>query len=381
MIQKLKLHHFRNLADADLPINPGITLISGSNGHGKTNVLEALHWVSQGWSFKSRTFEQTLQFGQSESWLQIEGLRLETQESWRQDLQYKQGQLHVRTPEKEGASSALLHGHFLGKYMGPEDISLVREGPELRRRWLDILLCQRHHQGVEILSKYKRILQQRNRWLKDHKGQVFSQLDNTQKVLWETFSEHLSQLGSQIISMRLQLLREIAQPLYNYYQELSTGAESIDIQYASFYKNTALNLDHCKPQELQILLRQKLESIRNLELHQGVTGAGPHKDDVLFRFVANQQLLREIGSQGQCRTVALAMGLVSLDIAQFRNHQTPLLLLDDIFAELDASRREALAQLIRGKSCQALIASPRAADLPFAVECQWTIIQGAIKVI
>ncbi len=371
MLKRFRMHHFRNLADVDVELGSGITLVEGRNGHGKTNFLEAIHWVTQGWSFRTRRFESTLQFGERESWLQIEG-EANGNPHWRQDLRYQDGHMQVRTPVAETTGLSVLHGNFHGVYLGPEDIALLREGPELRRRWLDVLLCQRYPDGVELLNHYRRILMQRNRWIKDNKNLQWSALPIGQAEVWESLTAQLCRLGSRIVEYRYQLMQELAKPLQENYLLLSAGQEGIDVSYAP----SLGDLQNASAPEVYEQLWDRLVQQRNQELLLGVTAQGPHKDDVRVRFVGNGQLLREVGSQGQCRTAALAMGLAALALED--QNTPPFLLLDDIFAELDTQRREALANVIRERACQVLVASPRLADLPFSVENRLQVQEGKI---
>lgn len=371
MLQRIRLHHFRNLADCDIPLHPGVTLVEGRNGHGKTNFLEALHWVTQGWSFRTRQLPTTIRQGENEAWLQVEGL-LENQRTWKQDLLYSPNSIRARTSEGEFSSLTALHGHLWATYLGPQDIALLREGPELRRKWLDVLLTQHYADGVPLLSAYKRILLQRNHFLKMHRGQNSNQLSIEQSLVFETLSTQLATLGARVMLYRQSVLDNVEPYIRDTYAKLAGEQEHIKC----FYQSSCHLSMQSSAESIQSFLLEKLQQSKHQEFLIGHTAHGPHKDDVRITFQESGLLLREIGSQGQCRSAALALGLSALNL---RPENPPILLLDDVFSELDSERRIALAQQIRGKSAQILVASPRTEDLPFAVDQQLCVYRGDIS--
>lgn len=369
MICKLALHQFRNLRSAEIEFGSGITVICGNNGQGKTNLLEAIHWVTQGWSFRARKFESAVLWNAKEAWLRMEGSacgRLH-----QQGLLWRGGEVVVKVAAQESKSLVDLHGHVHAVMLGPDDIALVREGPEHRRRWLDVMLCQRSAENLDLLQRYRRILAQRNRWLKDHKAPAASPMDHEWVVL-DTLTGQLADLGALVMVRRAALLTELENGVAAYYAQLSNGSESIHLSYRG-----SVNLD--SQEELRGKLLRKMNAMRAVELAQGVTAAGPHKDDVAIVFGGSGASLREAGSQGQCRSTALAMGLVSLDVALGIDAEPPVLLLDDIFAELDADRRRAFAECIKAKNCQVFVATPRLEDLPFAADHVLRLEQGVVS--
>ena len=376
MISKLALQGFRNLETAELGFHAGTTVVTGRNGQGKTNLLEAIHWVTQGWSFRSRSFEPALRFGTDECWLRMEG-SVHGGRPHRQALWWRKGELSTKVNDEEFRTMAGLHGHLHAVLLGPEDIALVKEGPERRRRWLDVLVAETSVDGLELLQRYRRLLLQRNRWLKDRKGGTV-QAAPAEWTAFEVLTEELARHGGQIMARRLDLLQRLAPEASRHYAELSCEAEEVAWACTgSVHPPTGLQGAELAT-ELQGKLQRKMTAMRSVELAQGITCAGPHKDDVLLTFRSGATL-RETGSQGQCRTAALAMGLVALDVALGADTEPPILLLDDIFAELDAERRSALANLIRTKKCQVFAATPRAEDLPFSADDMLHVKSGAVS--
>jgi len=371
MIHKLVTHNFRNLVSAEIAFQPGIAVVAGLNGQGKTNLLEAIHWVTQGWSFRTRRFDDCVRFQAEEAWLRMEGTQ-QGGHKLQQAIHWTPKQVTVKSAETQGTGMALLHGHLSAIFLGPDDIALVKEGPEGRRRYLDVLLCRQHTDGVDLLTRYRRVLAQRNRFLKDHRG-LSLQAGSSDEAVLDALSEQLAHLGARIQMRRQQLWSELEAPIGDYYRQLSQGAEAIT--------GSLRTSVHFEPgmteSDVTGKLHRKLLALRASELQQGITGTGPHRDDLELRFSAGASL-RETASQGQCRTTALALGLVALDTALAADPEPPILLLDDIFAELDAERRTALAKVIRVKNCQVLAATPRAEDLPFSSDYSLQVHAGVV---
>ena len=357
----------------ELVLGSGITVVNGRNGQGKTNLLEAIHWVTQGWSPRARSLEFAVQWKCTEAWLRMEGTASGGLPH-RQALLWRNGSSTSKVAETENRGLAALHGHVRAVMMGPEDIALVREGPEHRRRWIDLLLTGRFPEGLDLLMRYRRILAQRNRWLKDHRGHP-APLNEADRATLDSLTAELARLGAAVIVRRNFLLEELRPLLVELNAQLACGGEMLDVEYVSGVNLSGDASMEQEPGIAEVLLR-KLQGVRSWELLQGVTGTGPHRDDIAIRFAGSGANLREAGSQGQCRTAALALGMTALHEAAGLDSEPPILLLDDIFAELDAERRSALAGLIRSQNCQVLIATPRAKDLPFSCDAQVLVENG-----
>ncbi len=372
VIHLLAQNQFRNLMPCELRFGPGVTVVAGKNGQGKTNLLEAIHWVTQGFSPRTRSFDGAVKWQADEAWIRMEGLG-KTGHPVRQGILWRGGAVVTKVDATESRSLVALHGNLHVVMMGPEDIALIKDGPDQRRRWVDLLLSARYTDGLDLLMRYRRTLAQRNRWLKDRRGgtQVSSPAD------WQAFealTEQLSTLGATIMVRRSQLLQELSPQVSAYYHDLSSGAEAVELEYLGSVK-----VEEGDESFVQAKLLRKMTAMRTVELSQGITAAGPHRDDIAVRFALHGASLRESGSQGQCRTAALAMGIVALDVGSGKEVEPPILLLDDIFAELDAYRRNALADLIRAKKCQVFVATPRAEDLPFSADAMLHVEAGIIR--
>ena len=276
--------------------------------------------------------------------------------------------------------------------MQPSDIELLRGGPEVRRHWLDEILCYRSAANALVLRRYKRVLQQRNKWLKEFKqnGAAVGGED-----LFRVLTQQLIELGAKLWAARIALSKEVSEIITRYYRKLSGGVDEITCAYKSSILKSLDALDVADPlseemmdeipaggsvnaagevadssdavseEMLRNAFARKLADLEFVERLQGMTMAGPHRDDLAL--CASGYEMRSVGSQGQCRSAAVAMRFAAVDVAS-RYLTKPVLLLDDIFAELDVNRRDAVAALIREKECQVVIATPQAEDLPFKAD-------------
>ena len=403
MIGSLSLAHVRSLDGREFRFVPGINVIHGKNGCGKTTVLEAVHLLAQGFSFRAHDLKEVIAWNQNEMIL-------------RGSFEYDGRELaravqvgRYKSVVKENGAPLRAVSQFFGKapavIMQPSDIELLRGAPEIRRRWLDEILCFRSAANAKVLRDYKRVLQQRNAWLKQYKKE--GSAPGGQEI-FEVLTHQLVELGAKLWAVRLNLSNEISPIITGYYRQLSGGVDTITCNYKSsilkdldaldaavFMDEGELDAvaaegspqyasetgDTCEngaggsntndapvsEEMLRNAFAEKLAGLEFIEKLQGITMAGPHKDDLAL--CASGYEMRSVGSQGQCRSAAIAMRFAAVDVAA-RYLTKPVLLLDDIFAELDVDRRGAVASLIREKDCQVLIATPQVEELPFTADAE-----------
>ena len=386
----------------DCNFDTGINVICGPNGCGKTTILESIHLLSQGFSFRSRDLRELITWKNSEFILRGE-FNDDGRSRMRALRVYSRGS-EVRENGESLKSPTLFFGTCPAVIMQPSDIELLRGGPDVRRHWLDEILCYRSASNAQILRRYKRVLQQRNKWLKEFKqnGSAVGGED-----LFRVLTQQLIELGAKLWAARLSLSREVSEIITRYYRKLSGGVDEISCAYKSSILKSldaldaaesmsdemmdeipanagtlmaaessatyvaggnvpeADSTDAVSEEMLKNAFARKLADLEFVERLQGMTMAGPHRDD-LSLCVSGYEM-RSVGSQGQCRSAAVAMRFAAVDVAS-RYLTKPILLLDDIFAELDVNRRDAVASLIREKECQVVIATPQAEDLPFKAD-------------
>ncbi|WP_458450207.1 DNA replication/repair protein RecF [Fibrobacter sp.] len=402
MISSLSLAHVRSLDGREYRFVPGINVIHGKNGCGKTTVLEAVHLLAQGFSFRAHDLKELIAWNANEMIL-------------RGAFEYDGRELaravqvgRYKNIVKENGEPLRAVSQFFGKapavIMQPSDIELLRGAPEIRRRWLDEILCFRSASNAKVLRDYRRVLQQRNQWLRQFKkdGAALGGED-----LLHVLTDQLVALGAKLWAARISLSNEISPIITGYYRRLSGGVDTITCNYkSSILKDldaldAAVFMDEneleavaaesgpqyapegCDAGEngaggsagdvpvseemLKNAFAEKLAGLEFIEKLQGITMSGPHKDDLAL--CASGYEMRSVGSQGQCRSAAIAMRFAAVDVAA-RYLTKPVLLLDDIFAELDVERRGAVASLIREKDCQVLIATPQVEELPFTADSE-----------
>ena len=380
----------RSLESMDCNFDAGINVICGPNGCGKTTILESIYLLAQGFSFRSRDLRELITWKQNELILRGE-FEDEGRERMRALRVFSRGS-EVRENGETLKSPTAFFGTCPAVIMQPSDIELLRGGPEVRRHWLDEILCYRSAANALVLRRYKRILQQRNKWLKEFKqnGAAVGGED-----LFRVLTQQLIELGAKLWAARISLSKEVSEIITRYYRKLSGGVDEITCAYKSSILKSLDALDVADPlseemmdeipaggsvdaagnaadssdavseEMLRNAFARKLADLEFVERLQGMTMAGPHRDDLAL--CASGYEMRSVGSQGQCRSAAVAMRFAAVDVAS-RYLTKPILLLDDIFAELDVNRRDAVAALIREKECQVVIATPQAEDLPFKAD-------------
>ncbi len=401
MISKVFISKVRSLESMDCNFDAGINVICGPNGCGKTTILESIHLLAQGFSFRSRDLRELITWKQNELILRGE-FEDEGRERMRALRVFSRGS-EVRENGETLKSPTAFFGTCPAVIMQPSDIELLRGGPEVRRHWLDEILCYRSSANALVLRRYKRVLQQRNKWLKEFKqnGAAVGGED-----LFRVLTQQLIELGAKLWAARIALSKEVSEIITRYYRKLSGGVDEITCAYKSSILKSLDALDVADPlseemmdeipaggsvnaagdaadssdavseEMLRNAFARKLADLEFVERLQGMTMAGPHRDDLAL--CASGYEMRSVGSQGQCRSAAVAMRFAAVDVAS-RYLTKPILLLDDIFAELDVNRRDAVAALIREKECQVVIATPQAEDLPFKADVEIKLEVGSRK--
>lgn len=318
MIARIKLRQFRSYAQADFDLGAGVNIIVGPNASGKTNLLEAVLVLAAGRSFRAKDAEL-----------------VQHEQPWaRLDAELETG---ARTVKIEDAKKTFVidDQSFVRLSLArslpvvlfePNHLLLFHGSPELRRSFLDELIEQTTPGYASVLRHYKRVLAQRNALLKKNPPGLANQL-----FVWNI---RLSELSGQIAMQRLKMLDLIKNELSELYGSLAGRKHQVDIVYQS---NLSL-------ENYETSLLRKLEDNLELDVLRGFTAAGPHRDDLVANI--DGQPVVAAASRGETRTLVLAMKLIELQILQTSRNQKPLLLLDDVFSELDTSRRQSLTSFV-----------------------------------
>lgn len=327
-IKSITLKNFRNYSEQKVTFGPNLNVLEGKNAQGKTNLVEAIFLCAIGKSPRVNRDRDLILWNQNLSKVTIEYTKLSGNKKIELYLfsnQNKAIKINGVPIKKWGE----LMGEFNAIYFSPDELKLVKDSPEERRRFMDIDLSQFNKNYFYALTKYNRILLQRNRLLKSY----------NEKNINETLSiwnEQLSEQGSLIILERLKFIENLKAFAFNTHLYLTDGKEKIELSYAG-------RTGESKEQIKQALLSDYTNSLEK-DLSLGYTTMGPHRDDI--KISVNGIDIRHFGSQGQQRTAALSLKLSELEVFKNNSKEYPILLLDDVLSELDEKRRKKLLEKI-----------------------------------
>ena len=339
-LNKIELANFRNYGDLSLKFAPGVNLIVGDNAQGKTNLLEAVAYLGSGKSHRAQKTAELIRFGADFAELQGDIFSQERQQSVRWVLfsGSRPRQLWRNGAKKKTAGD--IAGVLPTVLFCPEDLMVLKTGAAQRRRLGDHALCQLRPKYDAALTEYNRILEQKNRILKDH-------YENPAllEVLPE-FNARLCQVGALIISYRARFYDSLGKAAAAYHSQFSGGAEEFRLDYRTVSTVT----DPFAPvAELTGQLQDHLQRHYRAELESGQCLTGPHKDD--FSVSLSDIDLKAYGSQGQTRTAAISLKLAQRELMGRELGEEPVLLLDDVLSELDAGRQDfVLNQITAGQT-------------------------------
>lgn len=324
MISDLRLQQFRSYADASFEFGEGVNIIVGPNGSGKTNLLEALLVLARGNSYRVNDVD-LLQF--DTDWFRLDA-HLEPGDSLR-TVKFVTVPRQIKTYEIDGKNyQRLTMQHMLPVVLfEPNHLQLLHGSPQMRRDYLDDILEQTLPGFASFRRNYRRILAQRNALLKRPRQPSVQEL-----FPWNL---RLSELGATIARARADLCNELAQKLTPIYAEISQTETVVTLAYQPKFS--------LESYESQLL--SKMESHLHEDFVRGFTAYGPHREDFVVMF--NDRPADEYASRGETRTALLALKIIELQLIEAVREQTPLLLLDDVFSELDGARRRALTGFLQ----------------------------------
>jgi DNA replication and repair protein RecF len=332
----------------EVEFHPQLNLFLGSNAQGKTNILEALYCLSTTKSFRAAADEEMIQFDQAAAAIESVLQREEGQEEIRLELRKGKNKTLVVNGKKQKKLSSLL-GRLPAVIFSPDDLFLVKGGPSLRRRYLDAMMLQMDQGYLTHLQQYERTLKQRNSLLRQRVPNIESQL-----AVWDPpMAEH----GAALMIKRAEISTKLSQTAGQALRDLTGGAEEFEVRY-----EPSLPMSGGEG-SLREKMLEALGKARREEIARGLSVVGPHRDDL--GLWVNGQPLRKFGSQGQQRTGALALKLAQLSILAEGCHTAPLVLFDDVMAELDEKRQAFFLNRLQ-QGGQAFLTGTAAADFAAA---------------
>lgn len=323
IIKSIELSNYRNYENLEIHFDQGTNILYGDNAQGKTNILEAAYLSGTTKSHKGSKDKEIIEFGKDES--HIRTIVRKNDKDYQIDM-------HLRRNKAKGVAinqipikkASELFGILNIVFFSPEDLNIIKNGPSERRRFMDLELCQLDKIYLSDLSKYNKILMQRNHLLKDIHFRP--ELEDTLSM-WDM---QLVSFGKKIIKKRKKFVEELNAIIGDIHLKISGGREHLIIKYDA-------NIDDS-------LFEDELMKARIKDLKLAQTTVGPHRDDMLFS--VDDIDIRKFGSQGQQRTSALSLKLSEIDLVKKSIHNTPVLLLDDVLSELDSNRQNYLLNSI-----------------------------------
>jgi len=325
MLHDLRLQGFRSYTDDSFEFDPGVNIIVGPNASGKTNLLEALLFLATGSSYRARDRDvvaHQADWGRLDSNYNhgIRTVKLQVNEvSNRVEKSFEMDGLTIKRLQLADTLPVVV--------FEPSHLQLLTGSPERRREFLDGILARTRPGFTQLLRQYTRTLAQRNALLKQRSG------SRDQLFAWNI---RISELGGRIAEQRIELTTTLNQTIEQHYREVSGGSQTVEVTYQS----------ECGSESYGSSMLRKLERHEEQDFARGFTGFGPHRDDMAMMF--NGRGLNEAASRGEVRTLLLGLKILELKLIEKARDQKPLLLLDDVFSELDGARRRALTDFLKG---------------------------------
>lgn len=322
-LEKIRLKSFRNYEYLELDFHKRINIITGNNAQGKTNLLEGIYILSLGKSFRTNKDSEMIIFDG-----EFAGVKGESQKNGRRlDVEIninREGKIVKIDGVKTTRNAEILENVYIVIF-SPEDLKIVKDEPEKRRKFIDREICQIKPTYFKNLARYKKILVQRNAFLKEK---------DIKMELLDVWNIELSEYGSKIMLQRDEFIKKLNIVSKEIHKKITNGKEELEIAYEA-------NITCCKEiSEQKSLFLEKIEKNIDRDIFRRTTTVGPHKDDL--KIGINGVDIRQFGSQGQQRTAALSLKLAELEIIKEETGEEAILLLDDVLSELDNERQSFL---------------------------------------
>jgi len=361
-VKNLKLSNFRNYEDCTLSLAPGMNLLFGDNGNGKTNLVEAIFFLANLESHRTSDNKSLLKKGSSQATAVAEVTYRERNLLLAAEINaasgnryYLNGNQQKKTSEFQGLLAAVI--------FAPEDLDLIRRDPVDRRRFMDQALALLKPRMAGVRSDYERVLKQRNTLLKSAKTQP--KVDLSTLDIWD---QQLVRFGTEITIARIELLKSLEPVIQDFYRALSADKEAIklDLEMNIGSDEAGAVLDSPTPEQISEMFHGKLQELRSKELERGVTLVGPHRDELQMTKAGLST--RSHSSQGEAWSLALGLKLAISQLLRDNSVSgDPVLILDDVFAVLDSGRRARLLEFVSDYE-QVLVTSADRAATP---ELSW----------
>ncbi len=351
-ITKLSYENFRNLEDDNIYPDEEINIIYGDNAQGKTNLLEAIWLFTGGHSFrgnKDRELPKIINYKNSKLAKLHAEFFSEQRDQWAV-LNFNSGKKNSVINGVEKKTGSALVGKICAVVFSPEHLLLIKEGPALRRSFIDGAICQIKPGYTKILSKYNRVLMQRNALLRQ------MQSNSDLKDMLEVWDSRLISFGTEIINKRINYVKALNERAREIYFGISENKEEFSISYLPLG-----NKDDDFLEKSEEIFRKALKKSLKNDIKLGITSVGPHRDDC--EIVINNLVTRTYGSQGQQRSAVIAMKLAEASVLEKNIGETPIILLDDVMSELDNKRQNYILNKLTGRQIFISCCNPNTVNL------------------
>ena len=359
LITNLNLNNYRSYTTLDLSLDPGVSIFVGKNGEGKTNIAEAVLYLTFLSSHRASGNTPLIKLGNQSAYIRAKvkyperEILVELEINGDKANRAKVNQNQVRS-QKE------IFGIVQTIYFSPEDLDIVRGDPSERRRFIDQLLTLRSPRIAGVISDYERAVKQRNSLLKTRAS----------ADALNPWDKQVAELGGELITLRMLALDEL-KPIFNQVYKDISDTKPAEIVYKSSIENPSLNQE-----ENSEKIMERLVNNRGAELDRGLTLTGPHRDDLLL--ILGDHAVKGYASHGESWSIALSLKLATYNLLK-SDGLSPILILDDVFSELDEERRERLAEIAKGAD-QTIITVAVENDLPKSITgTKYLVRSGAVS--
>ena len=351
-IKKIKIKNFRNYKEQEINLEKNINIFYGENAQGKTNIIESIFLCSLGKSFRAKKDIEMIKINEKNAIVEIEYEKSDREGKIKIELENKKN-IYLNGIKIKKLSELL--GNLNIVIFTPDDINILKGGPQNRRRFLDIMISQLRPNYMHILNLYLKTIDQRNKYLKQIKE------ENKDEKLLEIWDEKLAEYAIKIYEYRKEFIDKIIEKIKIIHNKITNGKEEIELEY----------LTECINKEKYLYL---LKERRKLDIIKGFTTKGIHRDD--FMIYINKKEINIYGSQGQNRTAMLSLKLAELQVIYDEIGEYPILLLDDFMSELDKNRRKNFLENI--KDTQVIITGTEKLDIENLKYLEYNVSNGQI---
>lgn len=351
-IKKIKIKNFRNYESEEINLEKNINIFYGQNAQGKTNIIESIFLCSLGKSFRAKKDKEMIKLNEQNAVVEVEYEKSD-----------RDGKIKIEIGNKKNIYLNGIKIKKLSELLGnlniviftPDDINILKGGPQNRRRFLDIMISQLRPNYMHILNLYIKTMEQRNNYLRQIKE------EHKDENLLEIWDEKLAEYEIKIYEYRKEFIEKIIKKLDIIHKNITNGEEQIELEYVT----------ECDSKEKYLKL---LKERRKLDIIKGFTTKGVHRDD--FMIYINKKDIKIFGSQGQNRTAMLSLKLAELQVIYDEIGEYPILLLDDFMSELDKTRRKNFLENIEGT--QVIITGTEKLDIENLEYLEYNVSNGKV---